>query len=116
MLFSFQKCKISVHRLNRYSITGYLKNTYYLPDLSVLLGCKLFIPVDLEFTEERGLFPDLWVSTEYALDYTVAALDNGTITTQEPPLEELIPEKPDAGCTTVYLATIILICCLLYRP
>ena len=30
-------------------------------------------------------------------------------------LEELIPEKSDAGCTTGYLVTIILVCCLLYN-
>jgi hypothetical protein len=83
--------------------------------LPVLLGCKLFIPVDLEFTEEKGLFPDVWVPAEYALDYTVAALKNRTLAPQETSLEELTPEKPDAGCTTGYLVTFILICCLLYK-
>jgi hypothetical protein len=76
---------------------------------------KLFIPVDLEFTEERGLFPILG-SCRIRSGLYVAALKNRTLATQEASLEELIPEKPDAGCTTGYLVTIILVYCLLYKP
>jgi hypothetical protein len=66
--------------------------------LSVTLPISLNIPLDLELREERGFFPDLWVPAEDALNYVVAAVRKGTITTaQQLPSrvlqEEFIPEK-----------------------
>lgn len=88
--------------------------------LPVRLPSSLFFPVNLEFIEENGFSPDFWVPADDALDYVVAAVKNGTITTQvlpEEPPEELLPEEspeePSAGYTFVILiATIVLFCFL----
>jgi hypothetical protein len=58
--------------------------------LHVLPNSKLevWIPInynffaDLEFREGRGLYPDLWVPAADAVNYAVAAIRNGTITTR----------------------------------
>ena len=67
--------------------------------LLVTLPISLNIPLDLEFREEKGLFPDLWVPAEDALNYVVAAVRKGAITTVHPIPEEIlqaefIPEAP----------------------
>ncbi len=67
--------------------------------LLVALPISLNIPLDLEFREEKGLFPDLWVPAEDALNYVVAAVRKGAITTVHPIPEEIlqaefIPEAP----------------------
>jgi hypothetical protein len=54
---------------------------------------------DLEWVEERGYFPDLWIPAGDALNYAVAAARKGTITTQKDLPEgyfeaEFVPEKP----------------------
>ncbi|MBU7015433.1 MAG: hypothetical protein HXS43_11460 [Theionarchaea archaeon] len=66
--------------------------------LSVYLPISLNIPLDLELREERGFFPDLWIPAGDAVNYVVAAVRKGTITTaQQLPAhvlqEEFIPEK-----------------------
>jgi len=66
--------------------------------LSLYLPISLNIPLNLEFREERGFFPDLWIPAEDALNYAVAAVRKGTITTVKPLpeavlQEEFIPEK-----------------------
>ena len=66
---------------------------------------KIWMPInfcifqDQVFREEVGLFPDLWVPAEDAVNFTVAALRRGTITTSQPLpddvlSQELNPESP----------------------
>ncbi|MCP4541416.1 MAG: hypothetical protein GY832_30165 [Chloroflexi bacterium] len=57
--------------------------------------------LDQEFREEVGLEPDLWVPAADAVNFTVAALRQGTITTSQPlPLailqQDFSPEDPGA--------------------
>jgi len=56
--------------------------------LQMLLPTSLNIFVDLEHREEKGFNPDLWVPAGEALNYAVAALKRGTLTT----VKELPPE------------------------
>jgi len=60
-------------------------STHQLPHshLRVTLPIKLNAMVDLEWREERGYYPDLWVPPVDALNYAVAAARKGTITTQK---------------------------------
>ncbi|MFQ5820471.1 MAG: S41 family peptidase [Candidatus Heimdallarchaeota archaeon] len=58
--------------------------------LLVSLPISLNIPLDLKFREEKGLFPDLWVPAEDALNYAVAAVRKGAITTVYPIPEEIL--------------------------
>lgn len=67
-------------------------------NLSVNLPISLNIPLDLVLREEKGFFPDLWIPAEDAVNYAVAAVRKGTITTvkllpEEVLQEEFIPEK-----------------------
>jgi hypothetical protein len=62
------------------------------------LPISLNIPLDLVLREEKGFSPDLWIPAEDALNYVVAAVRKGTITTVNPLpervlQEEFIPEK-----------------------
>jgi len=50
--------------------------------LRVVLPIKLNAATDLEWREERGFLPDLWVPAEEALNYAVAAARAGTISTR----------------------------------
>jgi hypothetical protein len=52
--------------------------------LQVNLAAKLNVSMDLEFREEIGYSPDLWVPAADALDATVAAIRKGTISTRIP--------------------------------
>jgi hypothetical protein len=66
--------------------------------LSVYLPISLNIPLDVVFREEKGFFPHLWIPAEDALNYAVAAVRKGTITTVKPLPEEVlqkefVPEK-----------------------
>ena len=66
--------------------------------LSLHLPISLNIPLNLEFREEKGFFPSLWIPAEDAVNYAVAAVRKGTITTAKPLpesvlQEEFIPEK-----------------------
>jgi len=66
--------------------------------LSLNLPISLNIPLDLELREEKGFFPNLWIPAEDAVNYAVAAVRKGTITTvkllpEEVLQEEFIPEK-----------------------
>lgn len=77
---------ISMHQL------PYSKLTIWLP-----INFNLF--TDLEIREEIGLKPDLWVPAEDALNYAVAAIRQGTLTTRQPLPESLlkakfVPESP----------------------
>jgi hypothetical protein len=76
-------------------LTFGLANFYRLPhsNLLVELPMSLSVPLDLEFREERGFFPHLWIPAEDALNYAVAALRKGTITTLQPLPEEVIHEE-----------------------
>ncbi len=67
--------------------------------VAVFLPIKLGIMADLEWIEERGYLPDLWIPAGDALNYAVAAARKGTITTQKDlPAgyfeAEFVPEKP----------------------
>ena len=62
------------------------------------LPISLNIPLDLVLREEKGFFPDLWIPAEDALNYVVAAVRKGTISTVNPLpervlQEEFVPEK-----------------------
>ena len=61
--------------------------------LFVALPINFGIFIDLEFREEKGFFPDLWVPAEDALNYAVAAVRKGTITTLQPLPEEVLQEE-----------------------
>jgi len=72
-----------------------------LPNSKLLVGLptSLNVFVDLEYREEKGFFPDLWVPTGEALNYAVAAVRRGTIATSQSYQEEImdvefIPGKP----------------------
>jgi len=72
-----------------------------LPNSKLLVGLptSLNVFVDLEYREEKGFFPDLWVPTGEALNYAVAAVRRGTIATSQSYQEEImdvefIPEEP----------------------
>jgi len=72
-----------------------------LPNSKLLVGLptSLNVFVDLEYREEKGFFPDLWVPTGEALNYAVAAVRRGTIATSQAYREEImdvefIPEEP----------------------
>jgi len=72
-----------------------------LPNSQMLvsLPTSLNVFVDLEYREEKGFLPDLWVPAEDALNYAVAAVREGTIATSQSYREEIsgvafIPEEP----------------------
>lgn len=75
-------------------LTFGLANYYQLPysNLLVQIPMGFSIPVDLEFIEEKGFFPDLWVPGKDALNYAVAAVRNGTITAVQP-MEGILQEE-----------------------
>jgi len=52
--------------------------------LMVWLPINFGLYLDMEFREEEGLMPDLWVPAEDAVNYAVAAVRRGTITTSQP--------------------------------
>jgi hypothetical protein len=71
------------------------------------MGCLTFgnagahqLPhLDKEFREEEGLIPDLWVPAADAVNYAVAAVRQGTITTSQPLpsamlQQDFVPESP----------------------
>jgi hypothetical protein len=72
-----------------------------LPNSKLLVGLptSLNVFIDLEYREEKGFFPDLWVPAEDALNYAVAAVRRGTIAISQSYQEEImdvefIPEEP----------------------
>jgi len=72
-----------------------------LPNSKMLVGLptSLNVFVDLEYREEKGFLPDLWVPAGEALNYAVAAVRRGTIDTSQSYREEIsgaafIPEEP----------------------
>jgi hypothetical protein len=67
--------------------------------LMVHMPINFGLYLDMAFREEEGLAPDLWVPAADAVNYAVAAVRSGTITTRQPlpaaALEEpFVPEKP----------------------
>lgn len=50
--------------------------------LLVVLPIKLNVPLDPDVREEVGFRPDLWVPPEHAVNYAVAAIRRGTISTR----------------------------------
>ncbi|TRO48955.1 hypothetical protein E2P65_01960 [Candidatus Bathyarchaeota archaeon] len=89
-----------------------------LPNSQILvaLPTSLNVFVDLEYREEKGFFPDLWVPAGDALNYAVAAVRRGTIPTSQPYREEIseaafTPEDPslmDRVLTWLPIATAVL--------
>lgn len=61
--------------------------------LLVNLPISLNIPLDLELREEKGFFPDLWIPAGDAVNYAVAAVRNGTISTVKPLTEEILQKE-----------------------
>jgi hypothetical protein len=85
-----------------------------LPNSQILvaLPTSLNVFVDLEYREEKGFPPDLWVPAEDALNHAVAAVRAGTIPTSESYRVELmetafIPEEPPAKEKTSELMMVI---------
>ena len=67
--------------------------------LMVWLPINFGLYLDKEFREEEGLKPDLWVPAADAVNYAVAAVRQGTITTSQPLPSALlqqgfVPESP----------------------
>lgn len=60
--------------------------------MQVRMPININIFIDKEFREEIGLTPDLWVPAQDAVNYTVAALRSGTIST-DMPLPINVPKK-----------------------
>jgi hypothetical protein len=52
--------------------------------LKVIMPINFGLYPDMEFREGRGIAPDLWVPAADAVNYAVAAVRAGTITTQQP--------------------------------
>jgi len=52
--------------------------------LMVELPINFGLYLDMKFREEKGLTPDLWVPAADAVNYAVAAVRSGTITTHQP--------------------------------
>jgi hypothetical protein len=76
-------------------------NAYQLPHSKLLvhLPMNFGLYLDMEFREEKGLAPDLWVPAANAVNYAVAAVRSGTITTQQAlspdtPGQTFTPEDP----------------------
>ncbi|MDH3944624.1 MAG: S41 family peptidase, partial [Anaerolineae bacterium] len=67
--------------------------------LMVWLPINFGLYLDKEFREEEGLKPDLWVPAADAVNYAVAAIRYGTITTSQPLpsamlQQDFVPESP----------------------
>ncbi|TET98676.1 MAG: hypothetical protein E3J30_06355 [Anaerolineales bacterium] len=67
--------------------------------LMVWLPINFGLYLDKEFREEEGLMPDLWVPAADAVNYAVAAVRRGTITTSQPLTvtllqQDFVPESP----------------------
>lgn len=84
-----------------------------LPNSKILVGLptSLNVFVDLEYREEKGFFPDLWVPADDALNYAIAAVRKGTIPTSQVYQEEInqvefIPEEPSMREKTLELLPI----------
>jgi hypothetical protein len=81
------------------------QNTYHrLPNSNALVRMPISLNVfmDLKIREEEGFSPDLWVPAADALNYAVAAVRGGTISTAVDIPEgyfdqEFVPEKPQRG-------------------
>jgi hypothetical protein len=76
-------------------------STHQLPHsrLTVQLPINFGIYPDMEFREARGIAPDLWVPAADAVNYAVAAVRRGTITTYQPLpsttlAQSFVPEGP----------------------
>jgi len=66
--------------------------------MKVWLPINFGLYLDKEFREEEGLMPDLWAPAEDAVNYAVAAVRRGTITTRQPLpadllLQDFVPES-----------------------
>jgi len=92
---------IVVGENSRGAVTFGQVSAHQLPHskLRVILPIKLNAMLDLEWREEKGYFPHLWIPAGDALNYAVAAARKGTITTQKDLPEgyfeaEFVPEKP----------------------
>ena len=72
--------------------------------LEVWMPINFNIFQDQVFREEVGLFPDLWVPAKDAVNYTVAALRQGTITTSQPLPEEMLAYefKPESDWRRIF--------------
>ncbi|MCW4011741.1 MAG: S41 family peptidase, partial [Candidatus Bathyarchaeota archaeon] len=62
-----------------------LPNSRILVDLPISLN----VFVDLEYREEKGFYPDVWVSSMDALNYAVAAVRYGSIETSDGFIDEI---------------------------
>jgi len=85
-----------------------LPNSKILVDLPISLN----VFVDLEYREEKGFYPDLWVPSEDALNFAVAAVRSGSIETSNDYREEILdidfePEiKPISSNFLLYFPTL----------
>lgn len=97
----------SLSRVPPEEVVDAVTRIQYVPDeeglpnskMLVALPTSLNVFVDLEYREEKGFLPDLWVPAEDALNYAVAAVREGTIATSQSYREEIsgvafIPEEP----------------------
>lgn len=78
-------------------------STHQLPhsNLMIWMPINFGLFLDQEFREGRGLAPDLWVPAADAVNYAVAAVRNGTITSAQPLSSDILeqdftPENPYA--------------------
>jgi len=80
--------------------------------LMVWLPINFGLYLDKEFREEEGLKPDLWVPAADAVNYAVAAVRQGTITTSQPLPSALlqqgfVPESPWARVLNIRFLGIV---------
>jgi hypothetical protein len=70
-------------------------STHQLPNSKVMvwLPINLNLFTDLETREGVGITPDLWVPAADAVNYAVAAIRQGTITTYQPLSQEILDSK-----------------------
>ena len=77
--------------------------------LSVRLPINFGLYPDLEFREGKGIAPDLWVPAADAVNYAVAAVRRGTITTRQPLSPAALAQSftPENRWTSVRPETVI---------
>jgi hypothetical protein len=91
-------------------------STHKLPHsgLMIWLSINFNIFPDQQIREGVGLSPDLWVPAADAVNFSVAAVRLGTITTSQPLTpdilnQEFIPENPDARAQQEFVRSLLVV-------
>ncbi len=89
-------------------------STHMLPNSGIMIWISINFNIfpDHQTREGVGLLPDLWVPADEAVNYAVAAVRRGTITTSQPLMpailsQEFIPENPDTRAQQELVRTLV---------